>query len=117
VPNLTDRRASAGMHRAGERGDQMRPAVMSHVCRKRRASIFLRIPWHVGFFVMPMISHRRSLGHQRRLQCNGTVMRTPIVLASFVGAVLITTISQAQEPPVERGRAFVQTKLRVMSCN
>ena len=32
-----------------------------------------------------------------------------ILLSAFVGAFLVTTISQAQEPRVQRGRTFAQT--------
>ena len=38
-----------------------------------------------------------------------SAMRISILLAAFVGIVLITTTSQAQEPRVERGRTFAQT--------
>jgi cytochrome c len=38
-----------------------------------------------------------------------TMMRISMALTAFVGAFLITTASQAQEPRVQRGRAFAQT--------
>jgi mono/diheme cytochrome c family protein len=38
-----------------------------------------------------------------------TMMRNSITLVASLGAFLISTISQAQEPPVQRGRTFAQT--------
>jgi cytochrome c len=40
---------------------------------------------------------------------DSTMTRISITLAAFMGAFVITTTSQAQEPLVQRGRTFAQT--------